>query len=63
MRIVATIEARLYASRLWGKVLLEVCGKPMLQWLIEQVKQAKSFRSPDFWERIDGKWCLKYPLK
>jgi len=36
-RIVAIIEARMTSSRLPGKVLLPVCGKPMLELLIERV--------------------------
>ncbi|MDT8375586.1 MAG: glycosyltransferase family protein [Mariprofundaceae bacterium] len=38
-RIVAIIEARMTSSRLPGKVLLHVCGKPMLELLIERVNR------------------------
>lgn len=38
-RIVAIIEARMTSSRLPGKVLLPVCGKPMLELLIERVRR------------------------
>ena len=39
-RIVATIEARMTSSRLPGKVLLPIAGKPALQMLIERLKRS-----------------------
>tara|TARA_R110000796_G_scaffold11478_2_gene38257 strand:+ start:162823 stop:163563 length:741 start_codon:yes stop_codon:yes gene_type:complete len=41
MRVLATIEARMGSSRLPGKVMLELAGKPMLQWKIEQVRNSR----------------------
>ena len=41
-RIVATIEARMASSRLPGKVLMKVCGKPMLQHMIERLQRVPS---------------------
>jgi spore coat polysaccharide biosynthesis protein SpsF len=41
MNIVATIEARMSSSRLPGKVLKPLAGKPMLQWLVERVRPAR----------------------
>ncbi len=41
MKIVATIEARMDSSRLPGKILKEVYGKPMLERLVERVRRAK----------------------
>lgn len=41
-RIVATIEARMTSSRLPGKVLMEACGKPMLQHMIERLHRVAS---------------------
>lgn len=38
--IVATIEARMTSSRLPGKVLLPIAGKPALQMLIERLKRS-----------------------
>jgi spore coat polysaccharide biosynthesis protein SpsF len=40
-RIVAIIQARMSSSRLPGKVLLDIEGKPMLQWVVERVEKAK----------------------
>ena len=39
MKIVSTIEARMTSSRLPGKVLMEVDGKPMLYYLVKRLKQ------------------------
>lgn len=41
MKTIVTIEARMGSSRLPGKVLKEVCGKPILQHLIERIKRAR----------------------
>ena len=40
-KIVATIEARMTSSRLPGKVLLPLAGKPALERLIERLKRSK----------------------
>lgn len=42
MKIVATIEARMTSSRLPGKVMLPANGKPMLDHLINRLKQVPS---------------------
>ncbi len=41
MKVVATIEARMTSSRLSGKSMKPILGKPMLQLLIERVKNCK----------------------
>ena len=37
MNITASIQARIGSSRLPGKVLKDICGKPMLQWQVERL--------------------------
>ena len=40
-RIVCIIQARMGSSRLPGKVLKDIGGKPMLGWVVERVRQCK----------------------
>lgn len=40
-KIVATIEARMTSSRLPGKVLMDLAGKPNLERIIERVRRSK----------------------
>lgn len=42
MKTVATIEARMNSSRLPGKVMLPILGKPALQLLVERLQRAKT---------------------
>lgn len=42
MKIVATVEARMTSSRLPGKVLMEIQGKPTLHYLIQRLKAIPS---------------------
>jgi len=41
MRIVASVEARMHSSRLPGKVLKDICGKPVLWHIVERLKRAE----------------------
>jgi spore coat polysaccharide biosynthesis protein SpsF len=41
MRTIVTIEARMAATRLPGKVMLPLAGAPMLERLVERVRRAK----------------------
>lgn len=40
-KIVATIEARMTSTRLPGKVLMDLAGKPVLQHIVERLKRSK----------------------
>jgi spore coat polysaccharide biosynthesis protein SpsF len=40
--VYAIIQARMAASRLPGKVLLEIAGKPMLAWVVERTARAQT---------------------
>jgi spore coat polysaccharide biosynthesis protein SpsF len=40
-KVVATIEARMTSTRLPGKVLLEIGGKPALAYMINRIKQSR----------------------
>jgi spore coat polysaccharide biosynthesis protein SpsF (cytidylyltransferase family) len=42
MTTVAIVQARLGSTRLPDKVLMELCGKPMLQHIIERVRRSKT---------------------
>ena len=41
MNITASIQARMGSNRLPGKVLKNICGKPMLQWQIERIRRSR----------------------
>lgn len=41
-RIVGVIPARYGSSRFEGKVLADIAGKPMIQWVYERAKQSKT---------------------
>ena len=43
MRIVAIIPARYASSRFPGKPLADICGKPMIWWVYNQVKKVQQF--------------------
>lgn len=64
MRIIAIIPARYQSTRLPGKPLADICGKPMLWWVYQRVSKIKEFDQvicaiDD--ERIKG-MCEQYGL-
>ena len=40
-KFVAMIQARMGSSRLPDKVLMDICGKPDLQWVVERVQRSR----------------------
>ena len=40
-RVICIIQARMGSSRLPGKVLKDICGQPMLAWVVERARMAK----------------------
>ncbi|MBU4274828.1 acylneuraminate cytidylyltransferase, partial [Patescibacteria group bacterium] len=40
-KICAIVQARISSTRLPGKVLMPICGKPILQYIIERLKFSK----------------------
>jgi len=40
MSFIVVIPARFESSRLPGKVLADICGKPMIQWVVEKAQQS-----------------------
>ena len=45
MNIVGVIPARYGSTRLPGKSLVEICGKPLVQWVYERASQANALSS------------------
>ena len=43
MRIIGVIPARYQSKRLPGKPLADICGRPMLWWVYQQMKQVEEF--------------------
>jgi len=41
MNITASIQARMGSTRLPGKVLKDICGKPMLLWQVERIQRSR----------------------
>lgn len=44
MKIIGVIPARYESSRFLGKPLADICGKPMLFWVYQQVKRVKGIQ-------------------
>ena len=43
MKILGVIPARYASSRLPGKPIVDICGKPMIWWVYQQAKKVKEF--------------------
>ena len=43
MKVIGVIPARYQSSRFPGKPLADICGKPMIWWVYNQVSQVKEF--------------------
>lgn len=43
MRVICVIPARYGSTRMPGKMLADICGKPMIQWVYDNAKKAKGF--------------------
>lgn len=65
MKIIAVIPARYSSTRLPGKPLSDICGKPMIWWVYNRVKQVKEFE--DIFVAVDdnriAEACQKYGIK
>lgn len=65
MKIVAVIPARYGSTRLPGKPLKDICGKPMIWWVYERVKSIKKideiYVATDDTRIVDV--CSKYGIK
>lgn len=64
MKLIGVIPARYQSTRLPGKPLADICGKPMIWWVYQQVKRVKQFdkifvATDD--ERIE-KVCKQYEM-
>lgn len=42
MKVVAVVQARMSSVRLPGKVLKEICNKPIIQWIVQRTRAAKT---------------------
>jgi spore coat polysaccharide biosynthesis protein SpsF len=64
----AIIQARMASSRLPGKVLLDICGKPMLERVLNRVKLTRSIdnilvaTTTDPSDDVLAKWCREHQV-
>lgn len=66
MNVVAIIQARMSSSRLPGKVLLPLAGKPVIEHVVSRVRQCKNINqivlatSTESDDSVLEAWCLLY---
>ena len=41
MKVLGVVPARYQSSRLPGKPIVDICGKPMIWWVYQQAKKVK----------------------
>ncbi|MCK5161164.1 MAG: NTP transferase domain-containing protein, partial [Candidatus Aureabacteria bacterium] len=69
MRTVAIIQARMGSSRLPGKVLMNLCGKPVLWHIVKRLKQCSNLNdivvatSTTEADTAIVKFCKRYKIK
>jgi spore coat polysaccharide biosynthesis protein SpsF len=62
-RVVVSIEARMGSSRLPGKVLMDLCGKPVIGWLVDRLRECRTVdeivlaTSTGKGDDVLAKWC------
>ena len=67
--ITAIIQARMSSSRLPGKIMMEACGKTLLEHMICRVKQSKKLdeiivaTSINKLDNVIENWCIKNNIK
>jgi spore coat polysaccharide biosynthesis protein SpsF len=62
-KVVVSIEARMGSSRLPGKVLMDLCGKPVIGWLVDRLRKCRTVdeivlaTSTTRGDDVLAKWC------
>jgi spore coat polysaccharide biosynthesis protein SpsF len=68
LKAVAVIQARMGSTRLPGKVLVDICGKPLLQRLIERVRATPGISrvvvasTTDSADDVLAEWCMAHDI-
>ena len=68
-KVVASIEARMGSSRLPGKVLMDLCGKPVIAWLVDRLRMCRTVdevvvaTSTASGDDVLAKWCAEYGVR
>jgi spore coat polysaccharide biosynthesis protein SpsF len=68
-KVVASIEARMGSSRLPGKVLMDLCGKPVIAWLVDRLRLCRTVSeivvatSTASGDDALAAWCADYGVR